>query len=327
MGQLKLFSWVLIAGISGTLLTACSSGSDEPASYNGNLSQASITADNGADLAGAVVDGASGGSSSVANASSGSEENREQLLGLSHDLGSAVKKMDLVEYNSSPASAAIQSSSSTITSPCGGSFSYSYTYDDVTGEFSIVTSFSGYTDCDDNSVLNGTFSMKASGQSYDSSAAEYYYASASMEFNTLTYSEGSESITMTGSIVMTMASATSYTTTMNFDFRDNTANKTYRLENYKVVITEDSTGVNMDISGKTYHPEHGYVNITTTTLIRANFADNYPSAGVIELTGAGASKARVSFTSNNTYKIDIDSNGDSTYETTRSCTWTPNVCD
>jgi len=330
MGYLRLLGLLVVTSFTSNLLTGCSSDSGSgvaPASYAGITTQASVTSENSEALTDAALDGASGGVGSNASATQGQTADKKQLLGLAHSLGSAIKGMDLSNQSGSRSMGAIQSDSGSVTSPCGGTLTYSYTFDDVTGEFTINSTFNEYVDCDDSSILSGAFKLNATGWAYDAYAQEYYYGSATMEFTTLTYKEGSESMTMTGSIAMSMSSATSYTMTMNFDYRDNVANETFRLENYVVTVTEDATGVNMSIVGNVYHPVHGYVSVTTLSTVRINFADGYPSAGQVDLDGASNSKVRVTFIDKDTYTLDIDSSdGGASFETTKTCTWSTDTC-
>jgi hypothetical protein len=46
-----------------------------------------------------------------------------------------------------------------------------------------------------------------------------------------------------------------------------------------------------------------------------------PDSGVLLLTGAGGSKARLTVTGPNTVRIEVDEDGDDNFETTINTTW------
>lgn len=327
MGYLRLLGLLVVVSFTSNLLTGCSSdsGGVAPASYSGITTQASVTSENSEALAEAALDGAAPGDSGLANAApSGQTEDKEQLMGVSRSLRSAFNNVDMSQGSSSQAGiATVTSNSDTDTSPCGGTLAYSFSFDDVTGEYSGTFTFTNYVDCDDKSKING--SLTASGVL---NLSTYVLTSMNMTFTALTYEEDSESITLSGTMDMASVSTLNYTMTMNLDFRDNVKNETYRLENYIVDITEDFAGfyIDIDVSGKVYHPSYGYVTVTTTMLIRIYNADENPTSGVVELAGAGGSKVVVTFTTNDTYTMDIDSDGDTTFETSKNCTWSTDTC-
>jgi len=325
MGYPRIFGLFVVLSITGMTLTGCSSDSASgvtPASYAGVTTEASITATNSEDLTEAALDGGAPGDSGLASATASQSADREQLMGMARSLGSAMRGVDMSQASGSQAGiAAVSSNSDTETSACGGTLSYNFSFDDATGAYSGTFTFSNYVDCDDKSIING--SLTAEGVL---NLSTLVLTSMNMTFTALTYEEGSESMTLSGTMDMNSISAFNYTMTMNLDFRDNVKNETYRLENYVVDITDNISYIDVDISGTVYHPTHGYVAVTTTTLIRIYSTDENPTSGVVELAGSGGSKVVVTFNTNDTYTMDIDSDGDATFETTQNCTWSTDTC-
>ena len=328
MGTLRALGIVYIFTVSFPFLTGCSSESaagTAPASYAGLTTQAGITADNSEALAETALDGAAPGDSGLANASSSPNSvDEEQLIGIARSLNSALRGVDMSRASTGQsATATVTSASNTDTSPCGGTLGYSFSYDDVSGAFTGTFNFNSYVDCADNSKITGSVTLDGT-----LLLANLELTTATMTFSALTYEEGSESMTLTGDIVMEYISLWNYKATMNMDFRDNVQNETYRLQNYIVDITQNfaSSYIDVDISGKAYHPNYGYVTVSTTTLVRIYDGDANPTSGVVELLGSGASKVMVTFTTNDTYTMDIDSDGDTTFETSKSCTWSTDTC-
>lgn len=327
MGYLRILSLSVILSITGMALTACSSDSGSgvavtPASYSGVTTQASITTTNSEDLTEAALDGGAPGDSGLANATAGQSPDSEQLMGMARSLGSAMRGVDMSQASGSQAGiAAVSTNSDTTTSACGGTLAYSFSFDDATGAYNGTFTFTNYVDCDDKSTING--SLTAEGVL---NLSTYVLTSMNMTFTALTYEEGSESMTLSGTMDMNSISAFNYTMTMNLDFRDNVKNETYRLENYVVNITDYISYIDVDISGTVYHPTHGYVAVTTTTTVLIYSTDENPTSGVVELVGSGGSKVVVTFNTNDTYTMDIDSDGDTTFETSKSCTWSTDTC-
>jgi hypothetical protein len=97
--------------------------------------------------------------------------------------------------------------------------------------------------------------------------------------------------TLHGSFAMSMNTVTgesSFTMTVNLQDTDGLV---YRAENY--TVTFDSLGRVTGISGRLYHPEHGYVDIATTTPLSYGLFCNVggvdvPDTGVVTLSGDGS---------------------------------------
>lgn len=126
----------------------------------------------------------------------------------------------------------------------------------------------------------------------------------SVEYLKLTVRTSSETVSeeFSGSMTLTFDGTTAnnvtgLTVTTNFEANG----LTYKIEN---LVVDTSSGLN--ISGRFYHPTHGYVDVTTTTnfnLVSTN-PDKY-CAGTLTLTGAGGDVIEFTDTSTNCTAYDV----------------------
>lgn len=99
--------------------------------------------------------------------------------------------------------------------------------------------------------------------------------------------------------------------------------KSYWAHNYTFTLVSDAaaTYANVTASGRFYNADNGYVDFSTPTpmYIDANAAN--PTSGVMLFTGSNGSKARLTVNANGSYLIEVDADGDGSYEW--STTYTP----
>jgi hypothetical protein len=105
---------------------------------------------------------------------------------------------------------------------------------------------------------------------------------------------------------------------MSIFLKDNKDGKVYWVD-YTMNFWAGSNYVDFGVSGKYYHPDHGYVVISTSTNFRVYFGSKWPSQGVLILDGktgiaGGSTKARLTVVSSTTYRIEADTNGDGVYD-------------
>jgi hypothetical protein len=63
------------------------------------------------------------------------------------------------------------------------------------------------------------------------------------------------------------------------------------------------------------------ISFSTTTPLVSRSNDQYPSGGVLEITGGGNSRLRMTALSNTQVKQELDANGDGTYESSSTVNW------
>jgi hypothetical protein len=156
-----------------------------------------------------------------------------------------------------------------------------------------------------------------------------------MTFNTLNVSGYGESQTLSGTLASEIT-LTGYVTTLNLLLRDDTANKTYKFENYVITVTENSPpGIDtVVVTGNVYHPDYGFVVVSTPTPIQfyTDMLGSPPLTGVALLTGAipvgaaGPTTATFTFVDFDNYTLEIDTNGDGAPDVIWNCTWSTDIC-
>jgi hypothetical protein len=156
----------------------------------------------------------------------------------------------------------------------------------------------------------------------------------SVTFN-LTITEGGDSFTVVGGFDFTLSDdgAGGITIVMsgtNFSLSgmEDGAPINESLTNFRYALTfDENTGdYTVDFSGTISTGDiGGAVTFDTTTPFEGTttteFVIENPTAGVLEVTGAGGSKAILTVTGLNTVRIQIDEDGDGTFETTVNTTW------
>jgi len=322
----------LLALLSMTafFVTGCGGGGGGGTSgitYSGVTTAAEVSQTNAADLADTAIYGATSSDTFVlsqAPISDTGEQNGVYPLKLAKTLTSVANRIDYDAMPTELSNKAKQSYSDTMPGMCAGSARISMSIDDVSGNFSGSMTFSNLDDCD-GVILNGPVTLSGS-----INLSTFDFTTMTFNFKQLSSTTDQGTETLSGTVVVQTIGLFGYQSTMNMVFQDNT-DKTFKLENYVTTLDESSDPATATITGRAYHPEYGYVNITTPTTLQIHSFDDNPYAGVIQLTGANGSagsstKATVTFTDNNHYTIDIDADGNGADESQLSCTWTPDVC-
>ena len=157
--------------------------------------------------------------------------------------------------------------------------------------------------------------MDFSGQ-FDVDAGEFL--TFEFSFNNLSTTLGSDSVTVKGNMSFDMTGSP-IILTMTILIKDSSINRVYWVKDYRLAITEGVGYVDIEISGRFYHPDHGYVTLSTEQMLRLYDLDDYPSSGELLITGKTGSdgaktKARITFHSSSTYQVEADTNGDGSYD-------------
>lgn len=201
----------------------------------------------------------------------------------------------------------------TMMGECGGSAAIDINIDDATGDFSGKLTFANLCAYDGAAQEYTNGSVDFSGNVGMMSGMLNYFA---MSFNALSVlsSDGAVNFVLDGSIGLTMTSYTSITMTMDMVMLDNLTGKTYWVNNYVVNVTDHGTYEEMTVTGRFYHHDYGYVDITTPTPVQAYPMNEHPYAGVLQFDGSGGRSARLTFISSTTYQVTADLNNDEAYD-------------
>jgi hypothetical protein len=318
--------WSLIIGtlciVYTCFLSACGGGggggSDAAGlSYSGLEAPAEITAGNAQEIASSAY---SLGSTGVAltgiaalkdNEQTEMEAGRPFLVDVTGVFIDVVEEIDFSEDANNNQTAAFISESGSIPGGCGGSTFYSITLDDVSGEFSGRLTFQAF--CSEEITINGPASFSGI---IDMATGEL--EAFHLGIGSITGISGSESYTMEGDMDFDISSVPAVMV-MDMLMRDDNLGKIYRLENCQMEITEYSDHLGVEISGRVYDPDYGYVNLTMPSPFLIGLYDDNPYSGQLLLTGengsvGGPASIRLTAISATQCQVEADINGDGSYD-------------
>lgn len=318
MSSSKKYSKFTLWTISALLLGACGGGGgggSNGLAYTGPTSPATITADNGKQIVTEAYINGEGGtalgtifaSATSISISTTEDSGTPRIISMTQTLVGAVNRINLTTTNTPSVSRATQTETDTIIGSCGGSEQYSISFDDVTGNFSGTVTFTNY--CEAGDTINGGMSMSGN-VNPDTSV----FGLMTMSFSSLTFSSSSDSFTIDGNITANPGAAP-IVITSNMKLKDNSSGKVFWAENHVTTIYTVVAGEEISTTGRFYHPDYGYVELTTPTRMFIADTDEWPSSGVMIVTGANNSKVKLTAISNTTYNYEVDANGDGVYET------------
>lgn len=301
--RISLFSLLLML-ITTLLMTACGGGGGDGGktpvliSYTGITTQATITADNAVELTLMALDAGEIGADAAAEVKGPANLRYLKLVQVLRD---STENIVLIP-SSQAIVGAIVPVSGTKTGNCGGSASIEGTVDDQTGDSSGTMTFDNY--CSDGLTMNGVVSFSGI---YDLVAEDFDVFS--MSTDSLSATDGVISFTMRGTITFDYRNVP-ILATMDMLLQDGASEEVYWADDYLINVWDDSGYTDYSITGRSYHPDYGYVDVTTPTPFRIYDTDDYPTQGVLEIQGQGNTMARLTALTNTTYQVIADTNGD-----------------
>lgn len=317
--QIKWLSAKVFLLSIGLTLAACGGGGGGGSAYpniqyTGAATEATITDANASDFPVVMLEGSSSSSSSnpFAAAIDSNATQSAQHTAMLNILAEQIKN-DILNQQNTPdnnlVSAATQTTAGTCqTNPGSVTFTDNSTQSSLNGSFTYDNycvgdiNFGGEIILHGRMNYSGTLFISGNQPIFQSMTISVEYLKLTVRTNAETFSEefsGSMTITFDGTISNNVAGLT---VTTNFQANG----LTYKIEN---LVIDTSSGLN--ISGRFYHPTHGYVDVTTTTnftLISTN-PDKY-CGGILQLTGSGGDV--IDFTADGsctTYTVCVTPNG------------------
>ncbi|MDO8786088.1 MAG: hypothetical protein Q7J12_07715 [Syntrophales bacterium] len=290
-------------------------GASSGITYSGITTQATINQANATNIAeGAYEGGQVGGSVGSFGAVQETKIDRPRCLQLTQAIEKAIRQIDVHAPPRVVASGATASESGSIPGSCGGTASYAVQADDTTGAFSGNITFNNF--CSEGTIINGAAAFSGTININTEQLSQF-----TLTFQSITATSGADSFTLDGTLTFIFQGSTSFTATMEMRLRDNSTGKVYRVNNFVMTVSVASDYVQFGLSGRFYDPDYGYVDISTSTPFRINSGQNWPSQGVMILTGktgiaGGSTKARLTVNSATTFVVDADTNGDDIYDWT-----------
>ncbi|NJD61397.1 MAG: hypothetical protein FIA93_01580 [Deltaproteobacteria bacterium] len=195
----------------------------------------------------------------------------------------------------------------------GGSFSYTLSVDDQTGDFTGTFTFA---DFHGDAGMSMSGSMVASGN-FDIAAGTFIRLRFS--FPSLTITDGASSATASGSIDLWAGNPS--TAIVNLYLADDFTGKTVWIDHFTFNVTEGAGFSDVTESGTIYLHDYGFVVVSTATPFTFATGSATPSSGVLVITGRSNGKVRLTAIDTTTCSIDVDADGDGVYESTYLYPW------
>ena len=320
---MKRFAFYFLALFAISLFACGGGGSSSGTSpYTGITTAAAITAANADNIVLGAFEGGDAGVSFVGGplgpstdgVQDASTVGRPKALSLLQILNEAAGKVLPGPSASGTASPrAVVTESGTIDDGYGGTLTYTLSVDDQTGDFTGSFVFQNYHG-DSGEGISGPVSVSGTFNFATGTIDHLRYSFAS-----LTMTDGVSSATVSGSI--DLFDGNPATATEILFLTDNATGKTVWIDNFTVNVTEGAGFVDVTMSGKIYLPDYGCVVVSTSTPFHYLAGSTNPSIGTMIVTGSSNGRARLAVIDATSFTIDVDADGDGTYEISTPYTW------
>ena len=301
--------WAFLAAGCGGSAGGTSTGTT-PVSYSGLTEMALVTEGNAVSIASGSYLGTQSANTlspfsepKASPVTDPSTETRSLVLDLTGALRASMESLEFdAGANGKIAAAAMQTASGNKIGDCGGTAAYRFSYDENSGAFSGNLDFNGY--CANQTQVDGATSFSGI---YDSAThrIDWY----NLIFNSLTLTAGDQIFALDGELDCDLTTGSDVVISIDLLVR-NSANQVCWLNNYVIHVS----GQTYTLTGRYYSPDYGYVDITTEIPLVIAEGDTYPSSGVLLLSGAGSTAARLSAQSATTWRVQADTDGEGTYD-------------
>jgi len=195
-----------------------------------------------------------------------------------------------------------------------GRVDFTLNMNDQTGAFTGTFLFTNYHG-DSGGIINGSVAVSGS---YD--FAQDMITGIRFNFRSTHIVDGAEDVTAIGTVDLVSGTGGG-SATLNIVFRDNTNAKTIKLSDYTVTVTDLGGDTEVQTSGRIYLHDFGYVDVSTVAPFLYPALSTQPTSGVITLTGSNSCRARLTVVDATTYTVELDADGNDSYEWTVTHTW------
>jgi len=217
-------------------------------------------------------------------------------------LKNAIDSTEVTNSSDRSFSSAVESESGTIEGNCGGQATYSFKTNDSAGTFSGSMTFLSY--CEDGVTISGQTNVDGT---FDTATDEPLIFTITFDNLKTDY------IALDGEISIDLTMVP-YVVTMNYYGTDNVSDKVYWIRDYTLIITEIDDSTEVELTGRFYHPDYGYVVLTTPILFVIYEGDDFPLDGSLVLSGANGTKAELNAIDHLNCECKSDSDGDGFYD-------------
>jgi hypothetical protein len=277
--------------------------------YSGVTSQALIDENNAQEMSAGAFEAANSGMATIQLPASIQQQPGDyeivpgfQALKLPMALKNAVLSTEVTNLSGRFFTSAVKTESGTIEGDCGGQATYIFETNDVVGTFNGSMTFLSY--CDEGVTISGQTNVYGT---FDTATDEPL--TITITFDNLE----SDYITLDGEISMDLTTIP-YIVTMNYYGTDNASDKVYWIRDYTLTITEVNDNTEVELTGRFYDPDYGYVVLTTTVLFVIYEDDDFPYQGSLVLSGANGTKAELNAIDYLNCECKSDSDGDGVYD-------------
>jgi hypothetical protein len=281
-------------------------GSDTSTDFAGRTSQAVIDSTNAKDLSGGAF---AGGITRFEAASAGFYHNSMvtqigafRPLRLPLVLQDSLQKVETASTVIAFFKPAVETKSGTLQGSCGGRLSYLIDFIVESGIFSGSFSFENY--CDQGITISGETDIDGN---YRVDTGDYTTA----HFSFANLADGT--ITLDGEISIDFLHPP-ITATFTAHSKDIESGQVYWIKDYSMNITEFAGYIEIEIFGAFYHPDYGFVNLTTTEPFIVHHEDDWPTSGILEIKGEKNTQAELSALDQLTCSIAADTDGDGVFD-------------
>jgi len=137
----------------------------------------------------------------------------------------------------------------------------------------------------------------------------------------LTEAYGTESYTYSGQVEFPLATSADEQL-INYMVRNNYSGSVYLYENYRFVVIDCVSDYEITLTGRLYHPDHGYADISTQSTLHLLPDADWPHIGILSASGINSSfEIDCEGVSSVTYTLSVDTNGDGSPEISTTETW------
>jgi hypothetical protein len=221
------------------------------------------------------------------------------LLGILQVIYDAVHRIDLSSAGN--IGAAITTEEGGIEGECGGDAAYKIRIDGVTGTFTGTIVFNNY--CDGEIILKAGSNFSGA---FDVATNEFLEFNFS--FDNLIATVGGQPYIFDGD---SLFDKTSVPEIIELEILvKNPSGRVFWVNGYILSILRVEAYLDVGLTGRFYHPDYGYVDITNETDFRIFDTDNWPSSGILFFKGADNTSARLTALDELTAKVTADTIGD-----------------
>ncbi len=274
--------------------------------FAGRTSQAIIDSINANDLSGGAF---GGGITRFESASAGFNQDlmATQIgafrpLRLPMVLKDSLQKVEITSPVAAFFKPVVESRSGTLESGCGGILSYSLDFIEKSRSFNGSFVFDNY--CDHGITISGETDIDGR---YEVDTGEF--TSANFSFDNL--SDGR--LTLKGEISLDLLHLP-ITATFSAYSKNIESGQVFWIKDYSMNITEFVGYIEIEIFGVFYHPDHGYVNLSTTEPFIVHHEDTWPTSGLLGMKGEKNTQAELWALDQLTCSVKADTDGNGVFD-------------